>query len=115
MAAEAGFAEEEGNKGQAVSRKRVVRTHAFRGHRWRVFNNTRLPKGQFGECLDVRLGADFRCIKIPIDGDELHELDTIIHEGLHACTELEEEAVNETARDVAWLLWRLGWRKEDDA
>jgi len=31
-------------------------------------------------------------------------------ESLHACTELDEDAVDETAADISRLLWRLGWR-----
>ena len=41
------------------------------------------------------------------------ELDTIIHEALHAAawTVLDEGFVDQTAEDLARLLWRLGYRK----
>ena len=91
---------------------RPIRTHTFRGHRWRVVDNVDLEQGMFGECVEGPC-LDLRYIAIPIDGDQLHELDTVIHEALHACTELDECAVEESATDIARLLWRLGWRKVD--
>jgi hypothetical protein len=40
------------------------------------------------------------------------ELDTILHELLHACQpDLAEDTVDETATDVARILWRLGYRR----
>lgn len=40
------------------------------------------------------------------------ELDTTIHEMLHACQwDLSEEAVEEIACDMAAALWRGGWRR----
>jgi hypothetical protein len=40
------------------------------------------------------------------------ELDTIIHELLHACQpDLAEETVNQTATDLARVLFRLGYRR----
>lgn len=42
------------------------------------------------------------------------ELDTHIHEMLHACLwDLDEEAVCESAEDIARALWRLGYRKTE--
>ena len=41
------------------------------------------------------------------------QLEVIIHEALHACHwDHCEEAIEETAADVARLLWNLGYRKE---
>ena len=41
----------------------------------------------------------------------LERLDTIVHECLHACyPDLNEDAVNDGAGDMARLLWRLGYR-----
>lgn len=38
-------------------------------------------------------------------------MDTIIHEALHCIRpELDEQAVADTATDIARLLWRLGYR-----
>jgi len=43
---------------------------------------------------------------------EQDTLDTIIHEALHcARPELDEAAVDATARDLSRLLWRLGYRR----
>lgn len=40
------------------------------------------------------------------------ELDTILHELLHACQpDLAEDTVDETATDIARILWRLGYRR----
>lgn len=42
------------------------------------------------------------------------ELDTIIHECLHASGWiLDEEFVNDFANDCARILWKLGYRKND--
>jgi len=43
----------------------------------------------------------------------LKELDTIIHECLHAgFNDLKEDSVDEFASDLARILWRLGYRKD---
>lgn len=40
------------------------------------------------------------------------ELDTLIHELLHACCfDLAEDVVNESATDIAAVLWKWGYRK----
>lgn len=40
-----------------------------------------------------------------------HKMDCLIHELLHAAfPDLNEDAINTTASDVARLLWRLGYR-----
>ena len=52
---------------------------------------------------------------IPVEGYTKENLDTILHEALHGCTELDENAVRETAESLADLLWRLGWRKAGDS
>lgn len=42
----------------------------------------------------------------------LKELDTVIHETLHAALPpIDEAFVGETATEMARILWRLGWRK----
>ena len=43
------------------------------------------------------------------------ELDTLIHELMHAAHwDLDEQAVNDTAEDIARVLWRLGYRRTFD-
>ncbi len=49
----------------------------------------------------------------PWAGKTLRDLDTVIHEILHACTELNEEAVKETAASIARVLWDDGWRRDN--
>ena len=47
-------------------------------------------------------------------GETKKDLANIIHESLHACVwDLGEDCVQETSETIAKLLWRLGWRKED--
>ena len=51
-------------------------------------------------------------IRIKKGQSEHEELDTVIHELLHAAHEHHNEEVTEgTARDLADTLWKLGWRK----
>ena len=88
-----------------------VKTHRFRGHRWWIEDDQSLPSGQFGECVYGIPGITHPTLRIPVDGDGQHDLDTCIHEALHACTEMDEKSVTETATDIARLLWRLNWRK----
>lgn len=39
-------------------------------------------------------------------------LDTLIHEAMHAARpEIDEEAVATASRDIARLLWNLGYRR----
>jgi len=71
-----------------------------------------------GKKYDVAVGSccspeeQGKYITIPIDGKTLDELETIIHEMLHACFWfLSEEAVTRAAHDLARNLWRLKWRK----
>ena len=41
-------------------------------------------------------------------------LDTIVHESLHACLWMaDEEGIAQTASDIAKVLWRLGYRRQD--
>jgi len=91
----------------------MIKTHTFRGKRFQIKDQSECEEFMFGECFKSPLAA-FCWIKIPIDGDTRMDCDTVLHEALHACTELDEEAVEETATDIARLLWRLGWRKDVD-
>lgn len=86
----------------------MLRTHTIRGRRWRIEGLRNVRRSALGECR-----VEDRVLRVPLAGDTLAELDTIIHEALHAATELDETAVSETAEAVARLLWRLGWRNEE--
>ena len=51
-------------------------------------------------------------IRICVDLEGHKGLETVIHESLHACFWTKsEEKVEQTARDITRLLWRLGYRK----
>jgi len=86
-----------------------IRAHIFRGTRWRLGRVKQ--RGELGGCEGPHVPG--REIDIPADGDTENELSTIIHEALHACLwDIDEEAIDTTADDIARLLWRLGWRNE---
>lgn len=56
--------------------------------------------------------ASGRLIRIGTWQGEQDTLDTIIHEALHCSRpELDEAAVDATARDISRLLWQLGYRR----
>lgn len=80
--------------------------------RWKVYRVNRLGPGgtgAFGDC-------DFekKTIRVVRGIDPLDELDTFIHEALHATRpELDEDAVVTTATDIARLLWKIGYRRSD--
>ena len=56
--------------------------------------------------------AESRVIRIGTWQGEADQLDTIIHEALHASLPLlDESAVHATANDLSRLLWRLRYRR----
>jgi hypothetical protein len=56
--------------------------------------------------------AEGRLIRIGSWQSEEEQLDTIIHEALHASLPLlDESAVHATANDLSRLLWRLRYRR----
>jgi len=90
-----------------------IRSHCFAGRRYRVSDLRGRPCGCLGECQSGERASD-RVIRIPVSGDTLPELDTIIHEAMHAaCPYLAEEAITSASTDISRLLWRMGWRKDD--
>jgi hypothetical protein len=85
---------------------RTMKRHTFRGKRWTIEATHRR-----GVCDGPHI-AD-RVLRAPVDVGSRNALDTVIHEALHACLwDLDDEAVAETARDVARFLWRAGWRMQ---
>lgn len=102
---------------------KTIRTAMLRGKRWSVKDVKHLKKWIQG--LPAKQRKDYfpgeekqglcvyehKTLWIPIEGDTKEDLEVIIHESTHGCTELDEHAVTETARDIAEILWRLGWRK----
>jgi hypothetical protein len=80
--------------------------HFFRGQRWSVQDSKGLDRLTLGLCEH-----DIRKIQVPIYKDTELALDTTIHECLHASfPDISEEAINESASDIACLLYKLGWR-----
>ena len=79
----------------------------FRGQ---VFNLTfKKLRSDYGSCAYDKP----RSIKITTDIKHKLLLDTLIHEALHACyPDLDEEAINQSATDIAEYLWKLGYRSE---
>lgn len=54
-----------------------------------------------------------RSIKIRKSLRGERQLEVIIHEVLHGCHwDLDEVAITETAKDLARVLWRLGYRRD---
>ena len=86
----------------------AVRTVRMRDQTWRI---AKLEKGKArGICEAPHVPG--KAMDIPLHGGTIKDLDTILHESLHAALwDLDEEAVYDTAKDMARILWRLGWRK----
>jgi len=90
---------------------RQIKSHTFNGKRMAIAHSNLLRTPR-------TLGLahyDKKTLYVPIDGDTKDELDTIIHEALHfAFPFIAEEEVTEGATDIARLLWRLGWRNDEE-
>lgn len=89
-----------------------MKYHTFLGVRYRIKQwcpelVLRLKIGPFsGLCH-----WEHKYLVIPKDGTSLEDLDTVIHEAIHAChPRMSERKVSRTATDISRLLWRLGWR-----
>jgi hypothetical protein len=83
------------------------------GKRWLLSFVSRLRDGIRGECDDPN--AIRRRIRIKMGLAPKEELDTLIHELLHASDWHKDEAwVEQVATDIAEVLWKLGWRKESE-
>lgn len=85
-----------------------IRKLTIRGQSWKVKLPDSLPPSQIGLC-----DYDSSTLYLPHHGSRKIDLDTNIHEMLHAgYPDLNEEAVNELSTDIAEALWRMGWRKQ---
>ncbi len=91
--------------------KATIKAHIIRGKRYRI---TRLSRHQSkkldGTCDDP--STPNKAIETdPRLKGQVH-LETVLHEALHAAYfDLSEEAIGDAARDIARLLWRLGYRQ----
>lgn len=75
-----------------------------------------LADGNMAECGPPRTDGKTRHIWIADNVPEKEELELCIHELLHAtCWDLDEGVVERGAREMAAVLWRLGWRKRGSA
>lgn len=83
----------------------------IRGKRWKVVF-TRLSRGTDGECDEPRERR--KEIRISTRLGEQDTLETIVHEVLHAADfDKKEEWADDVGRNLARLLWRLGYRRKD--
>ena len=81
----------------------------IRGRKWELSFVDRLPDGAYGECDDP--SRPNKCIRVAMNMSEEEFLETTIHECTHACVpDLSEEAVEILARDIAHILYRIGFR-----
>ena len=71
-------------------------------------------KNDWGQCDPPTVAG--KEIRLDIGMSEHRELDTIIHEGLHACgwDVLDEAWVERAAHDLAKLVLKLGYRRVDE-
>ena len=90
---------------------RQVASHTFRGQRWRIVN--RSPRKSAGLCSPP--GQSGKAIWMAPKLCEPEALEVAIHEAMHACLwDTAEEAITESASDIAAFLWRLGWRRGEN-
>lgn len=88
-----------------------VRTHKFNGVSYdiKIYD---LKKERIDGLCDSPKGSG-SVLRVFADMDTRKGLETCIHEALHACFWAKtEDKVGQTAKDIARLLWRLGYRLE---
>jgi len=87
-----------------------MKAHVFMGAVWGIMRVSKLRRKLLGLC-----DPETKTLYIPIEGDTYDELYAIVHEAIHACFDfMSEEWVEAAAASIATLLWRLGWRKQDE-
>jgi len=86
-----------------------VKSATFNGVKYKIDMSQRID----GMC-DSPKGGGKPTLMIAVDPYTKKELETIIHESLHACKwSKSEDDVRQTGEDVARLLWRLGYRRKE--
>ena len=87
--------------------KRPVRTAKFNGRKYHIEFTGKLD----GWCDQYERKGRYIIIQAP--PNTRTELETILHEGIHAGKwDASEENVTQMAEDLARLCWRLGYRKK---
>lgn len=96
-----------------------LESHVFRGVRWTLRWVTTLLGERTDDDEDTWIVG--RCDRAGVVNCEMQfvksqrglmELETYIHEPLHACfPDCKEEAITEAAEDIASFLWALGYRR----
>ena len=90
-----------------------MKFHSFRGKKYRIERKN--VKGQWGACENPDIKGKKIVLPTQKYGSKIL-LETAIHEGLHACFwDLNEDPVNEAARDLSAFLWRLGFRQMEES
>ena len=85
----------------------------LRNRRWNLEGIEYLQDGSCGSIDPI--DSPQKRILIALNQTPLDLLDTVIHEALHACLpDLSEEAVTESASDIARVLYRMGCRVNTD-
>jgi len=83
-------------------------SHVFRGRKYRVKFGRINTYGTLGKHYPTR-----RLIYIHAWQDDVYALETLIHEALHACfNEKKEKAITDSAKSIARLLLKTGWRRK---
>lgn len=82
----------------------------FRGKAYRIrWSNL---KKLDGACDHPEVSDKELLFRTTLGEDPKNELETYIHECLHACHfDHSEDCVHEAARDISKFLWRLGYRR----
>lgn len=81
-------------------------------YRVRLVPSSRLADGELGRCDAPDNEKDFPEIWVSEDLNGITQLDTLVHETVHAVLFdlLDEKAVSRIGTAVAKVLWAMGWR-----
>ncbi len=86
---------------------RPVRTATFNGRKYNIDMAGKLD----GFC--DQYSRNGRNIVIMAKPCTCNELETLIHEGLHACNwATSEDNIQQSSEDISRFLWRLGYRRK---
>jgi hypothetical protein len=85
----------------------------IRGKRWNL-EFRKLPGGDLGKCDSPE--TPNKTIVVNPNQKGVDVLGTILHEAMHAAHwDLDEEAIDSASDDIAKILWRLGYRRDEQA